>query len=113
VHCLNPNYSFVVGNPRISGSIVCNAPRTYNVTLTNLNTINITVSYKIYIDDGDQLYDPIPGHDTLITPIAAGPYVITPGSGFNSGNLDYFPFSSLNPWAGRGLWVEVLRAIAS
>lgn len=110
VHCINTNYSFVVGNPRISGNILCAVPRNYNITLTNLSPSPVSVTYKMYIDDGDGLYEPVAGHDTLVTPGAVGPFVINAGASYNSGNLDYEPFSSMIPGANKNLWVEVTTA---
>lgn len=105
VHCVSSGVSVVIGNPRVSGFLFCDLPRKYNVQIRNVDTVSITVSYDIFIDEGDAVYEPLE-HDFLITD-TIGPIVLAPGEIYNSGPQTYLPYSNQKPYSDNGLWVEV------
>lgn len=106
VHCVSAGVSFIVGNPRVTGLLFCQLPRQYNVQITNIGDAPIEVSYNVYIDEGDGIYEPI-SHDLKITDTAVGPISLNPGDVNNSGIQSYLPWSNLKPYSDHGLWVEV------
>jgi hypothetical protein len=112
VHCVSSGISMVVGNPRVSGLLFCQLPRHYSVQVKNVGEAPITVSYNIYIDEGDGYYEPT-SHDLLITNNPAGPYILQPGGLFQSGIQSYMPYSSQKEYADLGLWIEVIETGAS
>lgn len=106
VHCVSSNVSIIVGNPRIVGLLFCQVPRQYNAQISNVGAADITISYKVYIDEGDGVYEP-QTHDLLITPSPVGPTTLTPGATYNSGIQSYLPWSNQKPYSDHGLWIEV------
>lgn len=107
VHCVSSGVSVFVGNPRVAGSLICSVPRLYNVEISNLATSAITVSYNVYIDEGDGTYEPF-SHDLKITTSPVGPFDIAAGAVYQSGIRSYPPYSSQKPYSDHGLWVEVI-----
>ncbi len=104
VQCFSTNHSFIVGNPKISGILLCTVPRKYNMSIENVGAADIKVTYKVYVDNGDHIYEP--NSETL-----AGDYpdtkTITPGSAYTVVNQGYDPYDGLKPYSDRGLWIEV------
>jgi hypothetical protein len=107
--CVSSSISFIVGNQRIAGLLFCATPRQYSVQIGNVGNANISVSYNIYIDEGDGIYEPA-SHDLKITGTPVGPISIAPGNTYNSGIQAYLPYSNEKPYADHGLWVEVMTA---
>ncbi len=106
VHCIFSGISVLIGNPKVSGSLYCIVPHEYDVLIKNEGITGIDVTYDIFIDEGDAIYEPT-AHDLKITAVPMGPYTIASGDTYNSGKLSYLPYSNTKPYADRGLWVEV------
>ncbi len=106
VHCVSSNVSVVIGNPRISGLLYCPIPRRYSVQISNLATSPISVSYNIFIDEGDGLFEPFT-HDLKITSTPVGPVTIAENGTYQSGIQSYLPWSGQKPYSDHGLWVDV------
>ncbi len=106
VHCVSSGISMVIGNPRVSGNLDCAVPHQYDVSVKNESPVSIDVSYNIFIDEGDGIYEPV-SHDLKITSSPQGPYTIMPGDTYYSGWQSYLPYSQTKPFADHGLWVEV------
>lgn len=106
VHCVSSNVSIVVGNPRVAGLLYCEFPRQYSAQVQNIGFAPITVSYNVYVDEGDAIYEPA-SHDLKLTPVPVGPVTINPGDIYNSGIQSYLPYSVQWPYYNNGLWVEV------
>ena len=107
VHCVKSNVSVIIGNPRVTGLMICPLPRQYSTQITNVGPDPIDVSYNIYIDEGDAVFEPTV-HDLKITSTPVGPYNLTSGQTYNSGPQGYPPYSSTLPYANFGLWIEVI-----
>lgn len=106
VHCVSSNVSIVVGNPRIAGLLYCPVPRQYSVQISNLSANPVSISYNVFIDEGDGLFEPFT-HDLKITSTPVGPVTI-PGNGtYQSGMQSYLPWSGQKPYSDNGLWVDV------
>lgn len=55
IHCGDNNFALSVGDPIIAGLINCNppnGPRTYDLDITTTSPADISVTYKVYLDDG-------------------------------------------------------------
>jgi|CXWL01.1.fsa_nt_gi hypothetical protein len=109
VHCVSSNVSLVIGNPRVTGLLFCPVPRHYSVQIRNLATSPISVSYNIFIDEGDGIFEPFT-HDLKITSTSVGPVTIAGNGTYQSGVQSYLPFSEQKPYSDHGLWVEVTTA---
>lgn len=109
VHCVSSNVSIVVGNPRIAGLLYCPVPRQYSLQLSNLSANPISVSYNVFIDEGDGLFEPF-SHDLKITSTPVGPITIAPNSTYQSGIESYLPWSGQKPYSDNGLWIDVTTA---
>lgn len=107
VMCFDKGTVFYANNPRVVGLMNCNLPRTYNVQIFSIDPASITISYDVYVDDSDNVFNKI--LDTLKIKSASG-IVINSSNSFNSGTLTYLPYSNLAPYANRNLWVEVKSA---
>lgn len=103
VHCYSTNKSFIVGNPVVSGFLTCTVPRKYNLGIENTGVADIAAVYKIYVDNGDKLYEP--GSETLA--FTSDEKTITAGNTFSAMNQSYPPYDNLKPYSDRGLWIEV------
>lgn len=106
VHCVSSNVSIVIGNPRVTGLLYCPVPRQYSVQISNLAASPISVSYNIFIDEGDGLFEPFT-HDMKITSTPVGPITIAGNGTYHSGIHSYLPWSGQNPYVDRGLWIDV------
>jgi len=107
VHCVDKGTVFYANNPRIIGLLNCNLPRTYNVQVFSIDPASMTIDYKVYVDNGDNVFNKIT--DTLIIKSVDG-ISISKTTNYNSGYLSYLPYSNLAPWANMNLWVEVTSA---
>jgi hypothetical protein len=107
VMCFDKGTVFYANNPRVIALLNCNLPRTYNVQIFSIDPAPMTVDYKVFVDDGDNVFNKIT--DTLMIHSETG-RVISENSSYNSGYLGYLPYSNLAPWANMNLWVEVTSA---
>lgn len=73
VHCVYSGISMLIGNPKVTGSLNCIVPHEYNVLIKNEGITGIDVTYYIYIDEGDAIYEPVE-HDLKITAVAGTIY---------------------------------------
>jgi hypothetical protein len=104
VHCFNTGKDFFANNPVVRGLLYCQQPRTYNVQITSIDPVPMTVQYDVYIDNGDYIFNKT--EDVINIKTQTG-IVISSSSGYNSGVLSYLPYSNQNPYVSRNLWVEV------
>ena len=107
VMCFDKGNVFYANNPRVIGLLGCSLPRTYNVQVYSIDPAPLTITYKVYIDDGDNVFNKV--QDTVMIRSESG-IVISSSSSHNSGYLGYLPYSNLAPWANMNLWVEVTSA---
>lgn len=106
VHCVSSGISIVIGNPRVSGIMNCGNERHYEVSIKNESAAGLDVTYNVFIDEGDAVYEPVL-HDLKITTTPVGPFTIEAGATYNSGLLSYLPYAATKPYADHGLWIEV------
>jgi hypothetical protein len=104
VHCVNTGKDFYANNPKANGAMVCGPPRSYNVEITSIDPNPMTVDYDVYIDNGDLNFNKV---EDLPKIQSVTGIVISTASGYNSGNLNYEPYSNQYPEANRVLWIEV------
>jgi hypothetical protein len=107
VQCFDKGTVFYANNPRVIGLLNCNLPRTYNVQIFSIDPASMTVSYDVYIDDGDNIFNVL--KDTLKIKTMSG-IVINNATSYGSETLFYPPYSNLAPYANMNLWVEVKSA---
>lgn len=107
VHCVSSDVSIIVGNPRITGFLNCEIPRQYSTQIKNVGDAPITITYNVYVDEGDGLYEPT-AHDLKITTTPIGPYTLAAGQTYNSGLQSYLPYSETKPYSDHDLWVQVI-----
>lgn len=107
VLCFDKGTVFYANNPRVIGLLNCNLPRTYNVQVVSIDPVPMTIDYKVYVDNGDNVFNKIT--DTLMIHSETGK-VISNSSSYNSGYLAYLPYSNVAPYANMNLWVEVTSA---
>jgi hypothetical protein len=104
VHCFDKGNAFYANNPRIVGLLYCGEPRAYNVQIFSIDPEPMTVSYKVLIDNGDNVFNKV--EDTLLVKSETG-ISIADGNSYNSGIVPYLPYSGMAPYANMNLWVEV------
>lgn len=107
VHCIDKGKVFYANNPQVIGLLNCNLPHTYNVQIRSIDPVPMTVSYDVYLDDSDNVFNKV--LDTLKVK-AVNDIIIDNTNPYNSGTLSYLPYSAIYPYANRNLWVEVSSA---
>ncbi len=85
----------------------CDVSRTFNVRILSVNPIPITISYKVYLDNGDNIFNKVT--DTILVKSQDG-IMISNGISYNSDFLSYLPYSNMSQWANKNLWVEVISS---
>ena len=104
VLCFDKGTVFYANNPKAIGLLNCNLPRTFNVQIFSIDPAPITIDYKVYVDNGDNVFNKVT--DTLVIKSQSG-IVISQVSGYSSEFISYPPYSNQAPWANMNLWVEV------
>jgi hypothetical protein len=104
VLCFDKGTVFYANNPKAIGLLNCNLPRTFNVQIFSIDPGPMTIDYKVYLDNGDNVFNRIT--DTLVVKAQNG-IVISTASNFSSEFISYPPYSNMAPWANMNLWVEV------
>lgn len=106
VACVSKGVVIYANDPKVNGFLICQVPRTYNFTISSINTSGIVVSYNVYIDNGDGIYNKA----SDIINIASGTNLQLDNTNnykFISGVMTYLPYSNQKPYADRILWVVV------
>jgi hypothetical protein len=81
------------------------APFGYEVGLTTSNTIPLTVQYKVYMDNLDQVKQPGTSDPLIYT---SGNISLSASTPYNSGVVTLpNPYCCVDPWAQYGIYVEV------
>lgn len=106
VHCFSRGLNFFANDPRITGFLICEAPRQYRFQIKTIDPSGLTVNYKVFIDNGDGVYNAIT--DNIEIASASGIVLNSANSfTFNSPLLGYLPYSNQKPEADRALWIVV------
>lgn len=105
VHCFSKGLTFYANDPTATGFINCVAPRTYSFIIRTISNTSMDVSYKVFIDDGDGIFNQVLDNIEVLngstTLTAAGNYR------YASGTQSYLPYSLQKPYADRDLWLQV------
>ena len=110
VHCSDKANVFFVNNPKVVSLFNCDQSRTFNVQILSIDPIPLTISYKVYLDNGDNIFNKTT--DTIIVKSQDG-IIISDGISYNSDFLPYLPYSTMPQWANMNLWVEVTSSSLS
>lgn len=110
VHCAAKGLVFYANDPRVTGLLNCNIPHTYTFVINTTSSTTIDVSYKVFIDNGDGIFNPA---QDLIQ-VLNGTANLNPGNNYrySSGVMTYLPYSGQKPEADRDLWVQVTSPYA-
>lgn len=106
VACVSKGVVIYANDPKVTGLLFCQLPRTYSFTITSINTSGIVVSYNVYIDDGDGIYNKAADNIN----ISSGNNLQLDNANnyrFFSGAMTYLPYSNQKPYADRALWIVV------
>jgi len=106
IHCFAKGLTFYANDPKITGLLLCNPPRTYAFEISTINTNGLPVGYKVYIDNGDGIFND--QTDTL--KVAQGDNIVLDAATnfkYVSGIQSYLPYSEMKPYADKALWVVV------
>jgi hypothetical protein len=109
VHCFSRSLKFYANDPRASGSLVCGPPRQYRFEVKTIDPAGLTVSHKVYIDNGDGIFNA--SNDT--TEISNSTDIRLSSENdftYRSPLLDYLPYSNQKPEADRALWIVITSA---
>lgn len=108
VHCFVKGMNFYANDPTVIGLMYCEPPRRYAFTIETINSVGMTVTYKVYIDDGDGIFNS--STDNIL--VNSGTAVLDASNlyKYQSGVQNYLPYSGQKPYADRDLWVEVTAA---
>jgi hypothetical protein len=110
VQCFNTNLSFVPppSNFNMTGIFFCTdqngmGNRQYNLQMTSTNTQTLanSVTYKMYVDNGDGIFNPT----TDILDTTSGTISVYSGNSYNNGRVSYPPYSYTAPYNSRDLWI--------
>jgi hypothetical protein len=106
IHCYSKGLAFYANDPKITGLLFCQVPRTYRFEITTINTAGISISYKVFLNNGDGVYNKTT--DTI--QLSAASDIALNNSNeykFTSPVMSYEPYSSASPYADRSLWIVV------
>ena len=110
VHCFSKGLIFFANDPVATGFINCVIPRTYSFTIRTISNTNMDVAYKVYIDDGDGIFNPTLDNIEVLN----GSTTLTAAGNFrySSGVQSYQPYAGQKPYADRDLWLQVTSPAA-
>lgn len=110
VHCAAKGLVFFANDPRVTGLLNCNIPHTYTFVINTTSNTTIDVSYKVFIDNGDGIFNP--AQDGV--QVLSGTANLNPGNNYrySSGVMGYLPYSAQKPEADRDLWLQVTSPYA-
>ena len=110
VQCLSQaGISFTANDPTITGFKTCGNPRTLTIGIQTSSPTNITVSYKLYKDDGDGLFEP--GTDDPLVADSTGPYTINSTTSYSKTGVGWTGNSSIGE--NSSIWVSVSSSLSS
>jgi len=105
VHCFVKGMNFYANDPSADGLLLCSNPRRYRFTITTINSGGMNVNFKVFVDDGDGIFNKIT--DTLQVNNGSVALDALNGYKYQSPLLDYLPWSGQQPYADKDLWLEV------
>jgi hypothetical protein len=112
VHCFSKGLSFYANDPKITGLLFCQLPRTFTFTISTITSTGLTVAYKVFLDNGDGFYNKV--NDSI--KVAEGSNILLNAGNsyrFTPGVLGYLPWSNQSVYADRSLWIVVTSSGAA
>ena len=109
VHCFNTGIAFVPNDPTITGFKTCNQPRTLNIGIQTTSVTDMQVTYSLYKDDGDNIYEP--GTDDVLVGGPSGPHTINSSTPYSATGVGYTGDNT--PGENAKIWVAVSNNITS
>src|SRR6185369_11018689 len=109
VSCFTKGITFIPNDPAITGFKQCFTPRTITLGIHTTSPTNITVSYKLYKDDGDGVFEP--GTDDALVADSVGPYTINSTTPYSKSGVGYTGNSS--PGENSSIWVSVSSSLST
>lgn len=110
VQCLSQaGISFFANDPTITGFKTCATPRTLTIGIQTNSASNITVSYKLYKDNGNGIFEPGTG-DALVAD-STGPYTINSTTPYSKSGVGWTGNGA--PGENSSIWVSVSSSISS
>jgi hypothetical protein len=107
VSCLSATLDFFANDPSITGFKTCSTPRLINLGIQTVSATDISVSYKLYKDDGDQVFEPTSGDSQVGS---GGPFTINSSSSYSDPAVSYTGNNA--PGENSDIWVEVTNNTA-
>lgn len=105
VQCTMEGITFQANDPTISGFRPCSNPRTYNVGISTQSVTPINITYDVYLDNGDNVFDV--ASDILLANDQGGVHTISASNPYSISNQAYPPYSGSAVYDTRIIWVLV------
>lgn len=103
VACYTKGIVFYANDPKVNGLLFCQIPRQFRFDIsTIIQTGSLSIDYKVYIDNGDGIYN----KTTDNINVHSGNVVLdNVNNSYHSPVLGYEPYSYTKPQCDRALWV--------
>ncbi|MDF2384294.1 T9SS type A sorting domain-containing protein [Nostoc ellipsosporum NOK] len=105
VQCTMEGITFQANDPTITGFRPCSNPRTYNIGISTQSVTPINVTYDVYLDNGDNVFDI--SSDILLADDQGGVHAISASAPYSISNQSYPPYSNSATYDTRIIWVLV------
>lgn len=106
IHCFSKGLNFYANDPRVTGLLFCQVPRTYRFDITTINTSGMTVNYEVFIDNGDGIFNR--AADTISIATASSVQLDNTNSyKFSSPVMSYLPWAAQKPYSDKAVWIVV------
>ncbi len=86
-HCYTTGIGFVPNDPTITGFKLCTTPRVLNIGIQTTSTTDMEVTYSLYRDDGDGIFEP--GADDPLVGGPSGPHTINSTTPYSAVGVGY------------------------
>lgn len=86
VQCFSNGLVFVANDPKITGFKKCGNPRTLSLGISSVSPDDIHVTYTLYKDDGDGIFEP---GTSDIQVGSGGPFTINPSNPYSNSSVSY------------------------
>lgn len=105
VACFSTNVPFYINDPGLRGLLFCQTPRMFSFDVFTISNTDMTINYKVVIDNGDGIYNSTV--DNIMVFNGTALLDISNSYKYQSGIQGYLPYSNQKPYADRSLWVVV------
>lgn len=87
VQCSSSGVAFVPNDPTITGFKTCANPRTLSLGIQTTSAAPVTMSYKLYKDNGNGIFEP--GTSDALVADSVGPYTVAASSSYSKAGVGY------------------------